>query len=288
MKRALLCFFVLQFSLAYSQSETRVERGGDSTLAKTFASNLDNSATHRLLLIPFYPDMCMSEIDKDVNGVTHQDYKHITEDFRKALDLAVYSTMHQNYITISLLQGKYKSDSTLSYIYGSTGYNYDVVPGTDPDLAKNGDSAKKSHYIVKGQLQVPQDYSKRFMNVAIKNPKLLPFLYKKYHTDTFVFINELDIKNVDNPTENLSEDTYRRIVTTHYSIVDKDGKSVAKGLATTYFPFGENNPTEIGQKYFTLIARDIMKDYKQQLVNQLSEQEKKNGVAPKGTANTNH
>jgi hypothetical protein len=290
MKRALICFsfFAFHFSLIYAQSTTRAERGTDSTLAKAFAPNSDNSATHKLLLIPFYPDMCMSEIDKDVNGVNHEDFKHITEDFRKALDLAMYSTIHQNYITISLLQGKNKSDSVLNYIYGSTGYNYDLVPGTDPDLAKSDDSAKKKHYIVKGQLQVPQDYSKRFMNVVIKNPKLLPTLYKRYHTDTFIFINELDIKNVDNPTENLSEDTYRRLVTAHYSVLDKDGKTVVKGIATTYFPFGENNPTEIGQKYFTVLARNILKDYTTQLSANLAKEQKKQGTTqPKGTA-TNH
>jgi hypothetical protein len=290
MKRTLLALSLITYplSLIYAQSTTRAERGTDSTLAKTFASNSDNSATHKLLLIPFYPDMCMSEIDKDVNGVTHEDFKHITEDFRKALDLAMYSTLHQSYITISLLQGKNKSDSVLNYIYGSTGYNYDLVPGTDPDAVKSSDSAKRQHYIVKGQLQVPQDYSKRFMNVAIKNPKLLPYLYKRYHTDTFVFINELDIKNVDNPTENLAEDTYRRLITVHYSILNEDGKSVIKGIATTYFPFGENNPTEIGQKYFTVLARNIFKDYSKQLdANLASEQQKQNTTQPKGTA-TNH
>lgn len=279
-----LCMGVLGASGVYAQSNTRGTTNDTVANRMMSAESYSPSAKHKILLIPFYPNMCMSEIGKDVNAATHLSYNQMVESFRRELDLAMYRMLSRNYTPVSILQGQYKSDSVLSYIYASTGYKYDIVPGAIPD-AGGGTKNNKGLYIQKGALQVPVDYSNRFMNISISNPQLLQKLYKKYHTDTFVFINELDIKNVANPTDNLSDDTYRREITVHYTIIDKNGKSIARGLAKTYFPFRENNPKEIGKKYFSLIAEIILKNYKQGLtINDLSDQQKQaaqsNGTLP--------
>jgi len=251
-------FFILHSTLSIAQSNTR----GDIDAHTADTLYPAPAEAHKILLVPFYSKMCMSQIDRDINKTTHLDFDHITEAFRKGLDLAMYSRLHQSYVTLSLLQGRYKSDSVLNYIYGSTGYNYELVPGTKADVDDNSNNSQKNHYVVQGQLQVPVDYSKRFMDVALKNKEMLPFLYRKYHTDTFVFINELDIKNVPNPSGDLSDDNaYVREVTVHYSILYKNGASIAKGIATTGFPYTENTPADIRDKYFTDIARSIMSDY---------------------------
>ena len=78
----------------------------------------------------------MSEIDKDVNAKTHLNYDAITSEFRKEFDLAMFGAMRRSCVTVSLLDGRQKSDSMLAYIYGSTGYNYDMVPGTTPDAGR--------------------------------------------------------------------------------------------------------------------------------------------------------
>jgi hypothetical protein len=287
---ALGALLVSVSTVVYGQSNTRGSVAGDTTLNRLVNHAGDNttSPTHRMLLIPFYSNMCMSEIDKDVNKATNLEYKQITEAFRKGLDLAMYNSIKENYAVISLLQGKNKSDSTLNYIYGSTSYKYDLVPGTVADVgAPTSDSAKKKHYIHNGELQVPVDYSSRFMNVSVQNPKLIPYLNKKYQTDTYVFINELDIKNVDNPTQNLTDDTYQRQATVHYSILDKDGHYVAKGIAVTHFPYKENVPSDIAQKYFGHIAHSILKDYAQELtINKVGDQQKKQASQPKTMLDT--
>jgi hypothetical protein len=261
---------------ANAQSNTRLI--SSDTSARALANSKDNAAPqHRILLVPFTPKMCMSEIGKDVHTATNLNFDQITQAFRKQLDLAMYSALRKSYIPVSLLQGKDRSDSVLGYIYSGTGYHYDPVPGAVVDVgAPDNRADAKDKYVNKGQLQVPVDYTKRFMNVSFSNQNLLTELSKKYNTDTYVFINELDIQNVNNPTENLNDATYRRQVTVHYSILDKDGKSIAKGLSTTYFPFGENDPKEIGEKYFTLVAHDILKNYAQGItINNLAEQQKK-------------
>ncbi|NNM95215.1 MAG: hypothetical protein HKL88_07115 [Bacteroidia bacterium] len=264
-----IAYFI--FSIAaceplFAQSNTRgvVNPERQDTL---FAAPAEH---HKILLVPFYSKMCMSQIDRQVNKETEMDYDQITEAFRKGLDLALYSRFHMNYVTMSLLQGRYKSDSVLNYIYGSTAYNYALVPGTKEDEDKQPGASNANHYMVKGQLEVPVDYSQRFMDIVVKNPKLLPFLYKKYHADTYLFINELDIKNVPNTAGDL-DNAYIRQVTVHYSILNKDGTSMSAGIETVYFPYGENVPADIRDKYFTSIARSILSDY----VSSLSRKQKK-------------
>jgi len=256
----------------YSQSNTR---GVSVDTSKT-------AVTHKLLLIPFNTKMCMSEIGKEVNASTHLSYDEITQQFRSQLDLAVYLAFKKNYAPVSLLQGKYRSDSVLNYIYTSTSYKYDLVPGATADAGAK-DKNKTGRYVQNGQLEVPVDYSARFMNISVTDAHLLTNLYKRYHTEAFVFINELDIKNVSNQTENLSDDTYRRQVDVHFSIIDKEGKSIAKGLASTYFPFRENDPKQIGEKYFSLVANAIVKDYAQGLLLANSTEQKKQAMQSKST-----
>ena len=271
-----ICAGLFAATLSYGQSNTRGI--SSDTMASGMMTN--NNSGNRVLIIPFNPSMCMSGIDKDVNAATHLDYKQITSAFRRQLDMAMYRELSKDYTPISILQGRYRNDSVLNYIYGSTGYKYDLAPGTTPDIgATEGSKNKKGLYIHKGELQVPVDYSKRFMNVSISNPHLLADLYEKYHTTAFVFINELDIKNVKNPAQNLSDPTYRREVTVQYCILNKKGKSIAKGLVKTYFPYRENNPRVIGGKYFSLIAFKIVTNYRQGLtIDKLSEQRKKQQV----------
>ena len=272
-------FFLVSFAGSAQQINSR---GGavskDTAMNALIWPKKDTVLQHKVLIIPFESKMLMSEIGKDVNAKTHQSYPAITEEFRKELDLAMFGAIRKSCSTVSLLDGKQRSDSTLTAIYAATSYSYDIVPGTAPESGatdKNGNG----RYIKNGQIQVPVDYSQRFMNVTLLNQNLLSDLSSKYHTDTYVFINEMDIKNVDNNSTNLSDDAYRREVVIHYSILDNNGHYVNKGIATTFFPYHENDPKVIGEKYFTVVAKQILNDYVQGLVNDKKKEEQKNQKA---------
>lgn len=218
---------------------------------------------HKILLVPFKRTMFMNAIGRAVNSKTHLDYNQITEAFRYHMDLALYNTFKKTYSTVSLLQKAAPKDTTLSYIYGSIGYSYDLLPNDSSSVDESHEEfdpkLEKKHFITNGQLQVPIDYSKRFMNVHIGNPHLLTYLNKEYGADIVVFINELDIRNVSNTTtEDLTQSNYRRQVTVQYSIVNIQKHYLAKGILTTYFPYAENDPKIIGEQYFTIIARNML------------------------------
>ncbi len=218
---------------------------------------------HSILLVPFKPTMFMTEIGKAVNTSTHLNYSQITEAFRHNMDLALANTFKEKYSTVSILQKEKKTDTTLAYIYSLIGYHYDLMPGQDTageSHAEFDPTLQKEHFINKGQLQVPMDYSKRFMNVDIPDTHLLPYLSKQYGTDIFIFINELDIKNVSNPTQDLNESNLRREVIVQYSILNTQYNYLLDGILTTYFPYSENDPKVIGEKYFPVIAQSMMKE----------------------------
>lgn len=206
----------------------------------------------------------MSEIGKAVNTSTHLSYKKIVEAFRYRMDLALYNSFKQTYSTTSLIRVPNRTDTTLSYVYASIGYKYDLLPGRDTSGESHAEfdpKKQKQHFIHNGELQVPQDYSKRFMNATVINPQLLPYLNKKYGTDIFVFVNELDIKNVSNSaTEDLTQSNYQREAIVQYSIIDLQNHYLARGLFLTYFPYTENDPTVIGEKDFTVLAQSMLKE----------------------------
>ncbi len=222
-----------------------------------------DSIKHSILLIPVKPTMIMSEIGKAVNTTTKLSYPKIAQAFRYSLDLALYNTLKQTYNVKSLIQTKKKSDSTLLYIYNSIGYNYDIIPGHDSGESHSEFDPKqqKTHFIKNGQLQVPMDYTKRFMNTYVVNPKLLPKLNSVFGSDIIVFINELDIRNVANTlTEDLTASNFRREIMVQYTILNAQKQYLAKGVLTTYFPHNMNDPKIIGEKYFAIIAADMSKE----------------------------
>lgn len=223
----------------------------------------DSLPHHTLLLIPYQPKMSMLEIGKAVHDKTGLGFDAITEKFRRLMDAALYKSFNNTYKTTSLLTGRQKSDSMISYIYSSTSYKYDLIDKKGKDTAGGefNPNLQKAHFIHNGQLDVPIDDRQRFMNVAITNPKLLQHLFNRYNTDIFLFINEMDIVNTKNPAEEIEDYTYRRQVWVHYSILDKTGKYITGGIATSYFPFNQNDPEVIGKQYLAVPANTIFNDF---------------------------
>jgi len=112
------------------------------------------------------------------------------------------------------------------------------------------------------------------MNTKISEPKLLNYLTTKYKTDYFVFINQLDIKN-NMDSYDLVTDTYQREITVHYSILDKTGKNLSAGVATSTFSSKENEPKKIVADSFSPIASYIAENLKASIKAEASTSSKK-------------
>jgi hypothetical protein len=215
----------------------------------TRTTSTASAATGKIMIIPFEPRLYMSEIDMKVNQQTKWNFEKIRENFRQQLNNQLKLQLKNTAPVVSFYSDSAKMAKDLAYIYQSTDLSYDLVD--KPNVV-----APKQAGIKNGQLAVEANLDKRFMNIKIADLKLLEYLSSKYKTDYFIFINQLDITN-NSETYNLATDTYMRDVKVHYTILDKTGKYISGGLATSQFSSKENDPKKIVSQSFSPVAGTI-------------------------------
>jgi hypothetical protein len=118
---------------------------------------------------------------------------------------------------------------------------------------------KQEQTIKNGQIIDETNTDARFMNAKINNPSLVPHLYKKYNSDIFIFINQLDIhSSATRGTSDMStaSDGFRKLIV-HYTIYTFDAKEINSGTAETQFPAAINDPKKIVNGYFSKLAQII-------------------------------
>ncbi|HEY0029722.1 MAG TPA: hypothetical protein VGC65_03100 [Bacteroidia bacterium] len=239
-KLLLLFSFTLLCASSFAQEGTRTtETPGKEVSGK-------------ICIVPFEPKLYMSEIDQKINQQTKWDWETIRENFRHQLDAQLKLKLQSTMPVLSFYADSAKMSKDLEYTYKSTNLSYDLV--SNPTDAKKVN--EKQSGITNGQITVEQNNDKKFMNTKLTNAEALTYLNKKYAVEYFIFINELDIKN-DMNSYDLATDTYQREVTVHYSIIDKAGKTINAGVATSKFSSKENNPKKIVAQCFNPIAAYI-------------------------------
>ena len=208
----------------------------------------------KILLIPFEPNLYMDEcgINAKINQQTKWSFNQIRENFRHQLDNHIKLKLQSTGTVISFYSDSLKMAKDLDYIYKSTNVSYDLVEKPTDATAV----AEKKRDVKNGQIIVEMNTDKKFMNTKINNPELLSYLMKKYKTDYFIFINELDIKS-DMNSYDIATDSYQRELAVHYSILDKSGKTISAGIANSSFSSKENNPKKIASHGFSLVATTI-------------------------------
>lgn len=235
-------FFIFVFSSAFSfaQEGTRNTEAPGKTV------------TGKICLVPFEPKLYMSEIDQKINQQTKWNWETIRENFRHELDAQLKLKLQSSFTVLSFYADSAKMAKDLDYTYNSTSLSYDPV--SKPTDAKTPNATKSG--ISNGQIVVEQSGDKKFMNTKLTNVEVLSYLNKKYSSEYFIFINQLDIKN-DMNSYDMNTDTYQREIVVHYSILDITGKTINAGVATSRFSSKENNPKKIVAQCFSPIATYI-------------------------------
>ncbi len=211
----------------------------------------------KIMLVPFEPKLYMSTIDQNINKTSHWNFNQIRENFRRQLDAQLKLTLQTYGTVVSFYTDSAKMAKDLNYIYNSTSLSYDLIEKPSNPIVS---TTSKNTNIKNGQLAVEIGQDKKFMNTKIINTEVLSYLNKKYTSDHFVFINELDI-NTNPDSYNINTDTYLRDVTVHYSILDKTGKLINAGAAVSTFSSKINEPKKIVAQAFFPIATYIATKY---------------------------
>jgi hypothetical protein len=246
----LYLFLLTDSGILFSQSSTR---NPSNNLAGEKQDGKTDVTEHKIMLIPFAPKMFMIEIGSNIKKETGMSFGQITEAFRNGLDFSLLMQTKPKYKVISLLADTSSTSKDIEYIYESIGYSYDLVPDTSTAnkgimaslKKKEEDKPVNRSGIKDGQIMVDVDNNRRFMNTTLSNPNLLPYLNKKYKTDVYVFINQLDIKNMLGDQYDINSDRYEREITIHYTVFDKSGKLLNSGISVDRFASNKNDPKKI-------------------------------------------
>jgi hypothetical protein len=95
----------------------------------------------------------------------------------------------------------------------------------------------------------------RFMNAKIQDKNMLATLNKKFKTDIFVFINELDLKGA--PLTNDFNADKNRTAIIHYTVFNLLGKEINSGIVSVKFPKSANTPAKITSSYLAKALEEI-------------------------------
>jgi hypothetical protein len=223
---------------------------------KEKAARENTSASHKAMLIPFEPKLYLSEIDHNINFETKLTPREIRNKFRDGLNEQLYKAFkNSNYNVVDLMNdtARYKKD--IEGIYQYIAYDYLKVPDQENYKAPKKEKAEKK--IEKGQLYVETNSEERFMHSRVTDARVVPLLYAKYHSDVFVFINQLDLKAGGNNNTPYQGSSKRRIVV-HYTVYTYDAREINSGIAVEEFEPTLNNPKKIIDRHFSNIASTIV------------------------------
>lgn len=246
--RSYLSVIFLFSILILNAQHSTINKGGEKAPAP---------GKHKIMLIPFEPRLYMSEIDYALNKESKLSGKEIKNVFRDGINEQLYKSLKTQHMVIDLLDDTVKTKKDLSSIYQHLNLEYMRVP--DQKNYKPPVREKEDNKIKNGQIVDESNTDQRFMNAKLNNATLVPYLYGKYKSDIFVFINQLDIKasNSGGPADvNTTTDGFRKLVI-HYTVYTFDAKEINSGIAETQFPTALNDPKKIVSGYFSKLSQII-------------------------------
>jgi hypothetical protein len=207
----------------------------------------------KIMVVPFEPQMYMGDIGEKIYIESKWNFKQLSEYFRHQLDNQLKLKLQSiSSPVVTFYADSSKTSKDLEYIYKSTTLSFDPIDKPASPTVAN----KKENNIKNGQLAVEISNDKKFTNAKFSDKELIPYLNKKYNSQYFVFINELDLKTVMESYD-LATDSYQREATVHYTIVDDKSKLITAGAASYRFSSKTNEPKKIVSQTFSPIAAYI-------------------------------
>jgi hypothetical protein len=239
-------------------------------LIASTVTKAQDSASTKILLVPFNPDMYLSDIEQDIIQNTKMTPDEYRAYFRRTLDLKLQGELKSYRPTVSLMGDQEGEDKKeLKVFYGQAGYSY--IEPVGKGLGKVTDKKKslfeKKTAEDKAPLYITTRGDDKFMNAAISDKKYFNELMTTNNCNYLVSINQLEFKTNYSSCIDLSRKLYRRELIIHYSIWDANAKLIGGNFLVVYFPSDVNKPQEIADKTFKSIAEAFLKQLKETIDN---------------------
>ena len=235
---------------------------------------------HKVLIVPFESKMYVSSLDAEIAKNTGMDYFEIREKLRFGISNQILLAINKKIPAISMIHHNDSLTSDLNYVYNSIGYKYTLIPNDEDEVdepenlsdqvkskitslinksSKSSTPKEKKEYeggkIYNGEVYTTNHYAERFMNTSIHNATLLDVLNKKYRSDLYIFINELNIGKPVSNIENTGQ--YFRKIKVHYTVFNQKGKEMEAGASSIQMPHYIKDIDKVIRNYFSILARDL-------------------------------
>jgi len=220
-----------------------------------------------VLMVPFESKMYLSDINKELATENNLNAEQIIQRFTNGIDQSIYYTFRDrcNITSFYELEDQ-ESTKDLNYIYDNLNLEYELVSKGDQasgfDKMKNKFKKKESQEYKRGEIRNGEIYSERddrerYMKAVVKNDEMLDSMHFKFNNTYFLFITELDIKNLYADAIAMQRMDYDREVKVHYTLYHKNGEILSTGVSATTFPATLNNIDKIISGYFPILAQNI-------------------------------
>lgn len=221
----------------------------------------------KILIIPFEEKLFYCDIMRDLTSVNRKSQQEIYNHFRNEIQISLKKALKDSMETATFLNTDSITDDDLVNIYAVLGYKYIPVPVDEEDEGKKKKSKKKKVPqpepkqevgIRNGQVVAERQLVERYMSAQLKDHQVLNDFYTNYGINKFLFINQMDVKMDLTDPETAFVDP-RRLVSVHYTIMDKDGKQISGGLASAQFPGTESRLNYIVGANFYKLSAEVLK-----------------------------
>ncbi len=258
---SIILLFILVFTRCLAQN------GPDVILPDTI-----KPLYNKVMIIPFEENMYLCGVQTNLAQESRKTHNEIVHFFRESTVLELQNQFLYRYNTVSLLH--YNDTSRdLFKAYDAVSYKFEVI-AVESEEEKTNTAIDKAKKIFKkkemksskfergstnnGQIVSLKNTEQKFASIVVKKKDNITYLSQKYNVDLFVFVTEFDIENDMSSAVAFVNGDYNRLLKLHFSMVNKQGTVIEKGLISIPFPNSLNNIYKIRSLYLPLAAKKMM------------------------------
>jgi hypothetical protein len=245
-------------------------------MGRLYGQSEADSLYKRILLIPYNPQMYISDSEQEIARVSKRELSELRKRFRLGLDLSLQAVLLTGYDSHSLLRDtNAAAQKEIEEIYRYSKFKYEVplrvvqqLEAEDAQPLYKTIFKKKKSPEVKPEMGLePPDKkedarirdNEKYLNIYLARADILPQLAAKYQIDLFVFVNQLEIQTDFTDCIDLQNQIYNRKIRVHYSMFNAQGEQVAGDVVETRFPSNINEAEEIIGRGFPELSRILFK-----------------------------
>ncbi len=248
--------------LLFSFLLLHILKAQDSTIG---IGQADSSVHKKTLIIPFEPDLYMSDMDREIGRTNQLNQVQIVEKFRINFDRALENTVQLKNETQSVLHDESTAqENELVDIYSAITFVFAPVKRIQSKKDKllaavipTKTAPQKEARIKNGEVYAVRDTIERYMKTVLLDSTLLENLNRKTQAENFLFVNQFELKNSFTDVMQLQNDTYQRELRIHYSILNTKGEELVGGIAKCRFENSIVNINQIISTSFPCAAKQI-------------------------------